>query len=652
MGTRTAGGTSERVCGPRLKPSATVSTNERRRPPPPVLGIDPDRDKGWIKRAYPLLKAHRVVFVVALAASLATVVAMVLFPLWMGNAIDQALAAPAGERESLARYVWLLLGVTIIGTGAAYLSRYLTLRMAFSLEFDLRTLLYRHLSTLSPSFFDRVRTGELVSRANSDVRAVQMLLAFGPMLVVQFGMFFLALYFMLTIDVGLTLVALLSLPAVFVIGLAMRKRMFPVSWVVQSRLAEIATIVDENVGGAQVVRVFGAEQRQVGVLARAAQRLQWASMRLVRIRATFGPLMQNIVRVGEAAVLLYGGFRVLDGAIGPGDIVVFLTFLVMLQAPFASLGMLMMMAQRAAASAHRIYEILDEEPEIADRPGAFDLPVCRGEVELRDVHFSFDDSQRVLDGVNLRIPAAQTIAFVGSTGSGKTTIAHLIPRFYDVDQGAVLIDGHDVRDLTLQSLRRHVGICFEEPFLFSASIRDNIAYGTPGASEVDVVAAAKVAGAHDFITQLEHGYDTVVGERGYTLSGGQRQRIAIARTVLVNPPILILDDATSAIDVQTEQRIHEGLRQLMHGRTTLIVAHRLSTLSLADRAVLLDGGCIVASGGHKELLATEPRYAGALAHVVDEEQVRAAKLERALTSTPEFEWRPIDPDHLDDEEMF
>ncbi|MFB9727827.1 ABC transporter ATP-binding protein [Haloechinothrix salitolerans] len=632
-------------------PLATTNPDERRRPPPRAPGIDPDQSKGWIKRAFPLLKAHRGVFMAAFAASLVTVVAMVLFPLWLGTAIDEALAAPSGQRDSLARFVWILVAITVVGVVAAYFSRYLTLRMAYSLEFDLRTLLYRHLSTLSASFFDRVRTGELVSRANSDVRAVQMLLAFGPMLIVQFGMFFLALYFMLTIDVGLTLVALLSLPAVFVIGLTMRKHMFPVSWLVQSRLAEIATIVDENVSGAQVVRVFGAERRQIGVLARAAQRLRWASMRLVRIRATFGPLMQNVVRVGEAAVLLYGGFRVLDGAIGPGDIIVFLTYLVMLQAPFAMLGLLMMLAQRAAASAHRIYEVLDERPEIADRPGAFDLPVCRGEVELRDVRFSFGSDQRVLDGVTLRVPAGHTVAFVGATGSGKTTIAQLIPRFYDVDRGAVLLDGHDVRDLTLRSLRQHVGVCFEEPFLFSASIRDNIAYGTPGASDDDVVAAAKVAGAHEFITQLAFGYTTVVGERGYTLSGGQRQRIAIARTVLVNPPILILDDATSAIDVQTEQRIHDGLRQLMHGRTTLIVAHRLSTLSLADRVVLLEGGRIAATGTHQELLTTEPRYAAALAHVTDEERIRAAQLERERTVTPDVEWRPIDPDHLDEEEM-
>lgn len=630
---------------------ATEDAHQRRRPPPPVRDIDPDQGKGWIRRAFPLLKAHRVVFLVALAAALVNVIAMVLFPLWLGSAIDEALAAPGGQREPLAHYVLVLLGITITGIGSAYLSQYFTLRMAYSLEFDLRTLLYRHLARLSSSFFDRVRTGELVSRANSDVRMMQMLLAFGPIIFVQFGMFFLALYFMLTIHIGLTLLSLLSLPAVFLVGLAMRKHMYPVSWLVQSRLADVTTIVDENVSGAEVVRVFGAERRQIGVLARAAQRLRWAGIRLVRIRATFAPLMENVVRVGEAAVLLYGGFLVLDGVIGPGDIVVFLTYLVMLQLPFRMLGMLMMMGQRAAASAHRIYEVLDAEPEIVDRPGAVEMPVCRGEVELRGVHFGFEDGQRVVDGVNLRIPAGQTIAFVGSTGSGKTTIAQLIPRFYDVDRGAVLIDGHDVRDLTLHSLRRHVGICFEEPFLFSASIRGNIGYGVPGASDDDIVAAARIAGAHEFVTRLEHGYDTVVGERGYTLSGGQRQRIAIARTVLGNPPILILDDATSAVDVETERRIHDGLRQLMHGRTTLIIAHRLSTLSLADRVVLLDGGRVAAAGTHRELLATEPRYAAALARLPDEEWAKLARLDRARLETPEVEWRPIDPDHLDEEGM-
>jgi ATP-binding cassette, subfamily B, bacterial len=272
------------------------------------------------------------------------------------------------------------------------------------------------------------------------------------------------------------------------------------------------------------------------------------------------------------------------------------------------LGFIIMMQQRAAASAQRIYEVLDEPSEIHDSPGAVDLVECRGEVEFRDVRFTYNQGPTVLDGLDLRAPAGETIAIVGRTGSGKTTLAELIPRFYDVDSGAVLVDGHDVRDLTVASLRSHVGFCFDEPFLFSASIRDNIAYGRPDATMEEVVDAARRAGAHDFILRMSDGYDTVVGERGYTLSGGQRQRVAIARTIVENPAILILDDATSAIDVKIEMQIHDALREVMADRTTLIIAHRLSTIALADEIVVLEDGRIVAHGDHHELLDASELY--------------------------------------------
>jgi len=344
-------------------------------------------------------------------------------------------------------------------------------------------------------------------------------------------------------------------------------------------------------------------------------------------RARFGPLIENLTRIGEASILLYGGILVIDNKIGPGDLLVFLSYLALLQAPFRMLGFVLMMQQRGAASAQRIYEVLDEVSEIQDKPGAVDLVDCRGEVDMHDVSFTFDDGPRVFDGLNLHIPAGQTVALVGRTGSGKTSLAQLIPRFYDVNSGAVSIDGHDVRDVTVASLRSHIGICFDEPFLFSASISDNIAYGKPDASRDEVVSAAKRAGAHEFILNLEFGYDTVVGERGYTLSGGQRQRIAIARTVLENPAVLILDDATSAIDVKIEMQIHGALREVMSGRTTLIIAHRLSTISLAQRVVLLEGGKIVADGTHQHLMATEPRYAEVLAHLEADEEEKAEEVE-------------------------
>jgi ATP-binding cassette subfamily B protein len=360
------------------------------------------------------------------------------------------------------------------------------------------------------------------------------------------------------------------------------------------------------------------------------------------LRARFSPLIQNLSQVGLVFVLVLGGYLVIHGQLELGAILKFNIYLLMMQAPFMMLGMLIMMGQRAAASAGRIYEILDETATIVDRPGAVDLVDSAGDVRFVHASFAYGTASRValsvedggnpdvLSDFNLHLRSGETVALVGRTGSGKSTVARLMARFYDVTGGAVLVDGHDVRDLTLTSLRANIGVVLDEPFLFSVSIRDNIAYGRPDATHEEIVAAAVAAGADGFIGRLPEGYDTVVGERGYTLSGGQRQRIAIARALLINPPILILDDATSAIDVKVEQRIHSGLRVLMEGRTTLIVAHRLSTISLADRVVLLDGGKIVADGTHVELLASTPLYSEILAQAAAVEEAEATEDESDL----------------------
>jgi len=404
----------------------------------------------------------------------------------------------------------------------------------------------------------------------------------------------------------------------------MRKSMFPVSWLIQSRLADVATIVDENVNGVRVVKSFAAEPHQLRSLAKAADKLQWAYVKDTDLRAKWTPTLQNLSQAGLALVLLVGGYMVIHGHLGIGAILAFNAYLLMMQAPFMMLGMLIMMGQRAAASAQRLYEILDEQPSIVDRPGAIDLLECKGDVKFGQVDFAYGESgPPVLSGFDLHLSPGETVALVGRTGGGKSTVARLLARFYEVTNGAVLVDGHDVRDLTLVSLRANVGMVLDEPFLFSSSIRDNIAYGRPGATMAAIEAAASAAGADEFVRELPGGYEAVVGERGYTLSGGQRQRIAIARTLLVNPPILILDDATSAVDVQIEQQIHEALRALMKGRTTLIVAHRLSTISLADRVVLLDEGRVVADGTHGELLSSTPLYAEVLAQAGEEEKIHS-----------------------------
>jgi len=470
---------------------------------------------------------------------------------------------------------------------------------------------------------------------------VQMYLTFAPMILVQCSIAIVAFCFMLSISVPLAFVAMASMPFIYIVGVRMRKKLFPVSWLIQSRLAEVATVVDENVNGVRVVRSFAAEQQQLGQLGTAADRVQWAYIKDADLRARFTPLVQNLSQVGLALVLLVGGWMIIHDHLPVATLISFNLWLVMMQAPFMMLGMLIMMGQRASASAARIYEILDEKPTIVDRPGATELVDSAGDVVFDDVTFAYaSDSlmskpdeedgggrRDVVRHLDLHLRPGETVAMVGRTGSGKSTLARLLPRYYDVTGGAVRVDGHDVRDLTLTSLRANIGVVLDEPFLFSVSIRDNIAYGRPDASMEEVRAAAEAAGAAGFVSHLPEGYDTVVGERGYTLSGGQRQRIAIARALLVNPPILILDDATSAIDVKVEQRIHSALRVLMEGRTTLIIAHRLSTISLADRVILLDDGHIVADGTHAELLANTPLYAEVLAQAASEEQ--AAREEAA-----------------------
>ena len=581
---------------------------------PPRAQVHPDRSKGWLRRAWPVVAAHRMLLIGGLVAAFFGLLAQVAIPRVTMAAIDRALV---DQRDDLMGFVWVLLGLAVARGLLTFCYRYGLYRMAYEIEFDMRALMYEHLSRLSFSFYDRVQSGQVISRANSDIRSVQMFLAFAPLIAMSVLTFFVAFGLMLAIHVGLAIVAVIALPGVYVVGMMLRNVMFPVSWIVQSRLADVATIVDENISGVRVVKSFAAERRQITLLEKAARRLQWAAVTQIDYRAKYAPVMENLPRVGLALVLLYGGWLTIDGAVTVGALVAFNAYVLLLQAPFRMLGFFMMLGQRAKASAERIYEILDEQPDVVERPGAVDLVEPRGEVELRDVVFAYRDGPKVLDGFSLRISPGETVAIVGRTGSGKSTVARVLDRFYDVDGGAVLVDGHDVRDLTIASLRAAIGMVLDEPFLFSVSIRDNIAYARPDASIDDVRRAAEAAGAAEFIDDLPDGYDTIVGERGYTLSGGQRQRIAIARTLLQNPRILVLDDATSAIDVQVEEQIHGALRTLMEGRSTIVIAHRLSTISLADRVVLLEGGRVVAAGTHAELMRDEPRYAEVLAHADD-----------------------------------
>ena len=588
----------------------------RSRYPGPRARIAADPGLPWWRRVLPVIASHRGPFIASITLAFVSSVLQVLVPNMLNGDVDNILLRHVGSlRDAVTAIV--VVGVLAGLTGLA--SRQYLYRTAYDVEADLRSLIYEHLAGLSFSFYDRVQSGQLISRANSDIRSVQMYSTFAPLILVQSGIGVIAFAFMLSISWPLALLALVIMPFLYVIGVKMRRVMFPISWVTQARLADVATIVDENVNGVRVVKAFAQEGAEANRLADAAERVAWAYIKDANLRATWAPWVQNLPQLGLALVLFFGGWMVIQGHLGLGAILAFNAYLLMLQAPFMMLGQLVMMGQRAKASAERIFEILDERSDVVERPGAYDLVDARGEVAFRGVGFVYANGVRVLEGVNLEVSPGETVAIVGRTGSGKSTIARLLTRFYDVTEGAITIDGHDVRDLTLESLRREVGVVLDEPFLFSVSIRENIAYGRPDASFDDVVAAARAANAHEFIVQLPDGYDTVVGERGYTLSGGQRQRLAIARTLLMNPPVLVLDDATSAIDVHVEAGIHEALRGLLARRTTLVIAHRVSTIALADRVVLLERGRIVASGTHQALLEGEPLYAQVLAQAIRDE---------------------------------
>ena len=576
----------------------------------PRAQISRDRSLPWWRRILPVISSHRVTFTVAISLSFISLVFQTLVPKLLNGAIDRSLVQHV---DSLHTAVIEILVVGVIAGITGIVSRQYVFKTAYNVEADLRSLIYEHLAWLSFSFYDRVQSGQLISRANSDIRSVQMYSTFAPLIVVQSFIGVIAFGFMLSINVVLALVAMVVMPILYFVGIKMRRVMFPISWITQARLAEVATIVDENVNGVRVVKSFAQEEAEVNRLADAAERVAWAYIKDAQLRAIWSPWVQNLPQLGLALVLFFGGWMVIDGHLGIGAILAFNAYLLMLQAPFMMLGQLVMMGQRAKASAERIFEILDENPTVTERPGAYDLGGVAGRIEFDHVSFRYGDGPDILSDFDAVIEPGETVAIVGRTGSGKSTVARLLTRFYDATEGVVRIDGHDVTDLTLHSLRTAVGVVMDEPFLFSISIRDNIAYGRPEATMDEVVAAARAANAAEFIERLPHDYDTVVGERGYTLSGGQRQRIAIARTLLVNPPVLILDDATSAIDVHVEAGIHEALENLLERRTTIVIAHRISTIALAKRVLVLDCGRVVASGTHESLLATEPLYAQILA---------------------------------------
>ncbi len=483
-------------------------------------------------------------------------------------------------------------------------------RVSLGVELDLRNGLYGHLQRLELSFFDRQQTGQLMSRATVDLQSVRFFLGYGLIFIAQsLVTILLAAVMMFYLQPGLAAISLAPVPFVVLIANRYGHKSRPAMQEAQQRIAELTADVEENVSGVRVVKAFAQEERQLARFEHSVQRVFEQQVYATRIQAFYGPMISFLPNLGLAAILLFGGREVIDGTLSVGAFTAFYAYLLMLISPMRTLGYMLGAAQRSTASGARIFQILDREPEIVSPPGAPSLPDGGGAVRLRDVGLTFEGgAQPALRHVDLEIPAGQTVALVGAMGSGKSALVSLLPRLYDVTEGAVEIDGADVRSVDLVSLRNAIAVVNDDPFLFSATVHENIAYARPDASREEVERAAAAAQAAGFIERLPNGYETRVGERGLTLSGGQRQRIAIARAILADPRILILDDATSSVDASTEQEIKNGLGTLLADRTTFVIAHRLSTIALADRIVVLEHGRVVADGSHAELLERSDLY--------------------------------------------
>jgi ABC-type multidrug transport system fused ATPase/permease subunit len=561
-----------------------------------------------VRRLFGFLRPYRGQVIVSALLAIGSQVAVLTIPYLTGRAID---ATRAGHRD---RSALMLDAGLIVAAGALqgilmFWRRFLAGRLSLAVEYDLRNAMYRHLQRLSFGFYDRHQTGQLMSRATVDLQSVRFFLGYGLIFFSQNVItVVIVVVALVAIDWQLALIALAISPAMMVAAYRYSRISHPVLKDVQQRIADVTTHAEENIVGVRVVKAFAQEERETGRFAGLAGRVFDQAILAARIQARYVPMLQSLPNLAIAAVLLVGGYGVIHGTLTLGSFFAVNGYLLLLVVPLRSVGMWVGQYQRAVASGDRIFEVLDFDRDIVERPGAAPLPEGPGHITLEGVRFGYEPDRPVLCDVDLDVAAGSTVALIGPTGCGKTTLTALIPRFYDVDAGRVTVDGADVRDVTLDSLRADVGIVSQDTFLFSTTVAENIAYGTPEASPDEIVRAARQAQAHEFICDLPDGYETRVGERGLTLSGGQRQRIAIARALLMNPRILILDDATASVDATTEARIKLALREVMKGRTTLIIAHRLSTISLAERVVVLEAGRIVAQGTHAELIEESDVY--------------------------------------------
>ncbi|MFG3331662.1 ABC transporter ATP-binding protein [Streptomyces tendae] len=567
-----------------------------------------DAQRGWVRRLAGYAWRNPKDVVLALGASLGGMAVMAFVPLITKVIIDDVIG---DKTRDMAVWAGLLIAAAVVVYVLTYIRRYYGGRLALDVQHHLRTDMYGTITRLDGRRQDELSTGQVVGRATSDLQLIQGLLFMLPMTIGNVLLFLISLVIMAWLSLPLTLVALAVAPALWFIARRSRTRLHPATWYAQAQAAAVAGVVDGSVSGVRVVKGFGQEEQETGKLRQVGRKLFAGRLRTIKLNATYTPALQAVPALGQVAMLALGGWLAVRGHITLGTFVAFSTYLAQLVGPVRMLAVVLTVGQQARAGTERVLELIDTEPAIED--GTKTLPAdAPATVEFDDVAFGYDtgdgEPRPVLDGLSFEIRAGETLAVVGSSGSGKSTVSLLLPRFYDVTRGAVLVGGHDVRELTVDSLRAAVGLVPEDSFLFSDTVRANIAYGRPDATDEEVEAAARAAQAHGFITELPEGYGTTVGEHGLTLSGGQRQRVALARAILTDPRLLVLDDATSAVDARVEHEIHEALKQVMRGRTTLLIAHRRSTLGLADRIAVLDRGRLADLGTHEELQERSALY--------------------------------------------
>jgi ATP-binding cassette subfamily B protein len=570
------------------------------------------RSDGWrlLRRS---VATQKGAVAAGVAAGLIWTVAKVALPRMAGAAIDHGVIHD--EPHALRNWTIAIVLVATVSAVCTGLRRFTAFGVAYRAETDLRMKLFGHLQRLHFAFHDQSQTGQLMSRAATDLQQIQGFVVMIPITVSNLLTIILVAGLLISINVKLALLALVPLLPLNYLANRFSKKIHPVSMELQQELAGVATSVEETVTGIRVVKGFGAEQLQSERMKATAARVLDRALYAGEVRAGFMPLLDFIPALGILSVLWYGGHQVIEGNLHFGSLVSFLLYVNMLIFPLRMTGQLVAQGQRAVAAAQRIEEILVTEPAIVNKADAVDLPPGNGRVEFEDVSFSYSaEAERpVLDKLSLTIEPGEAVAIVGPTGCGKTTVARLLPRFYEVTGGSIRVDGTDVRDVKLHELRKSIGIVFEDTFLFGDTVAANIAFADPSATQEKIESAAKLAGAHEFIVELPDGYATELGERGFSLSGGQRQRIALARAILADPRVLILDDATSSVDPTKEHEIRDALKTVMEGRTPIVIAHRPATIALADRVVLLDEGRIVAQGTHQMLLQTSARYREVLA---------------------------------------